>query len=212
MILLLGIFGSSFIIAFSGALMPGPLLTATIGESSRHGIKAGPIMMVGHSVLELLLVILLLLGLAPFIKMSVVTAVINLIGGLILLWFGVDMIRSIPGLSLEKTGKERNSNHLVLSGIVLSLSNPYWSFWWATIGLGLLLNARQTGPQGIFAFFVGHILADFVWYSVVSATIGSGKKFINRKVYQIIIGICAAFLVFFAVWFFYNGIIRISGK
>lgn len=32
------IFVSSFIIALSGAMMPGPLLTVTIGDSSRRGM------------------------------------------------------------------------------------------------------------------------------------------------------------------------------
>ena len=38
------IFASSFVIALSGALMPGPLLTATISESSRRGFIAGPLL------------------------------------------------------------------------------------------------------------------------------------------------------------------------
>ena len=36
-----------------------------------------------------------------------------------------------------------------------------------------------------------------------------GKNFISRKVYQVIIGICAVFLLLFASWFFYNGAIKI---
>jgi threonine/homoserine/homoserine lactone efflux protein len=49
------IFFSSFIIALSGAMMPGPLLTATISESSQRGVFAGPLLIVGHGILELLL-------------------------------------------------------------------------------------------------------------------------------------------------------------
>lgn len=46
---LLTIFVSSFVIGLSGALMPGPLLTATISESSQRGFIAGPLMIIGHA-------------------------------------------------------------------------------------------------------------------------------------------------------------------
>lgn len=46
--------------------MPGPLLTVTISESSQRGFIAGPLLIAGHAILELVLVIAFLLGLAPF--------------------------------------------------------------------------------------------------------------------------------------------------
>ena len=52
--------------------MPGPLLTATISESSQRGFITGPLMIAGHAILELVLVIALLLGLAPFFQQPVV--------------------------------------------------------------------------------------------------------------------------------------------
>jgi len=57
------IFITSFTVALSGALMPGPLLTVTISETAARGCSAGPLLMVGHSVLELVLVAAILLGL-----------------------------------------------------------------------------------------------------------------------------------------------------
>ena len=80
------IFASSFIIALSGALMPGPLLTATISESSQRGFIAGPLMIAGHALLELALVIALLAGLAPFFQLPLVFVVVALSGAAILLW------------------------------------------------------------------------------------------------------------------------------
>ena len=66
----LTIFVSSFVIALSGAMMPGTLLTVTISESSRRGVIAGPLLILGHGILELTLVTALLLGLAPLFRMN----------------------------------------------------------------------------------------------------------------------------------------------
>ena len=51
-LVLAGLASTSFIVALSGALMPGPLLTVTVGEAARRGFWAGPLIMVGHALLE----------------------------------------------------------------------------------------------------------------------------------------------------------------
>ena len=68
--------------------------------------------------------------------------------------------------------KPRN---LVLAGILLSLANPYWFIWWATIGIGYILFSFQYGIAGIIAFYSGHILADLAWYSMISFGIAKGR-------------------------------------
>ena len=60
---LIAIFFTSMVVALSGAMMPGPLLTITITESTRRGVASGPLLIAGHAVLELVLVIALLFGL-----------------------------------------------------------------------------------------------------------------------------------------------------
>jgi len=57
------IFSASFTLALSGALMPGPLFTITISESARRGFRAGPLLMVGHALLEVVLVAAVVQGL-----------------------------------------------------------------------------------------------------------------------------------------------------
>ena len=205
---LLGIFITSFIVALSGALMPGPLLTTTIGESSRHGSAAGPLLMLGHALLELALIALLFLGLAPLLKNNMVTAIISIVGGIILLWLAYGMFRSLSSLSLDQETKltKGGKRRLVAAGIMVSLSNPYWTIWWATIGLAYILQARMFGITGVIAFFIGHILADIAWYSFISLTVGSGRKMLTPMIYRGVVAICALFLVGFAVWFLVGGI------
>jgi threonine/homoserine/homoserine lactone efflux protein len=209
MLTFLTIFASSFVIALSGAMMPGPLLTATIGESSRRGFMAGPLMIVGHGILELALVIALLLGLAPFLNQDRVFAGIALAGAGILIWMAVGMFRSLPSLSLSFDTSEQQRGHLVLSGVLMSLANPYWTIWWATIGLGYILHCMRFGAWGIFFFFAGHILADLAWYALISGAVAKGRRFLNDRLYRGVIGGCAGFLVVFAGYFVYSGVNRV---
>ena len=198
---LLAIFFSSFLIAFSGAMMPGPLLTATVSESSRRGFLAGPMLIAGHGILEMGLVVLLVLGVAPFLQRDGVFAVIAIAGGAILLWMAFGMFRTLPTLSLSISAEKQGDNSLIMSGILMSLANPYWIIWWATIGFGYILHSMQFAMWGILFFFTGHILADLVWYSAVAAAVGKGRHLFTDGIYRGIVGTCAAFLVVFACYF-----------
>lgn len=186
--------------------MPGPLLTATISESSRRGFVAGPLMIAGHGILELFLVVALLLGLAPFFQDPMVFVATAFFGSLVLLWMAYGMFRSLPSLRLSFEEKETKGHHPITSGILMSLANPYWFIWWATIGLGYIVHSSQYGLWGIAAFFSGHILADLGWYSLVSAAVAKGRHYLTNRLYRGLIAGCAAFLVFFAGYFLHAAI------
>ncbi len=201
-----GIFATSFVIALSGALMPGPVLTVTISESTKRGFWAGPLIIVGHGILELGLVVLLLLGLGPYLSKDIVFGVVGVCGALILMWMAFGMFRSIPQLKLNLEPGEEASGNPVRAGVLMSLANPYFTIWWATIGVGYIVYAMKFGTAGVIAFFAGHISADFAWYSMVSLTISKGRTFISDRLYRRIIGVCAAALVVFSGWFGIMGI------
>jgi threonine/homoserine/homoserine lactone efflux protein len=202
----LHIFLSSFIIALSGALMPGPLLTVTIVESTRIGLRAGPLMILGHGILELILVVLLFYGLGSFLQQPGVLGLIGLFGGAILLWMAWGMIGGLSRLSLDLSAKGGTQKNPVWAGMLVSLSNPYWIIWWASIGLGYILFSAQYGLWGIALFFLGHILADFLWYALVSLSVAKGKRFLSDKAYRLLIGVCAAFLLLIGFYFGWSGL------
>ncbi|MCX5708890.1 MAG: LysE family transporter [Candidatus Omnitrophica bacterium] len=195
------VFMMSFTIALSGALMPGPLLTAVIAETAKLGFKSGPFMILGHALLEALMVGLLILGLAGLASNPAVMRSIAIIGSLVLLYFGFSMLYSLPKLSLKTKGKSPKSSNLIFLGVTVSISNPYWSFWWLTIGLGLVLAAQKQGLLAVLIFFAGHITADLVWYSLVSWGISKGREFISERIYRGIILTCAAALISFSLYF-----------
>lgn len=207
---LTGIFFGSFIIGLSGALMPGPMFVAVVGQTPRRGVWTGPVIVLGHGVLESALVAMVILGLAEFFSNASVLAAIAVIGGGVLLYMGVDMLRSAGRLSLfgsSGTGAETGLTrlHPFWAGIVTSLSNPYWILWWATIGLSYMVIARERGPAGLSAFLVGHVLSDLVWYSTVSVLVAGGRRWLTDGIYRGLIRVCAVVLVFFAIYFGWHG-------
>jgi threonine/homoserine/homoserine lactone efflux protein len=203
----LTIYAGSFTLALSGALMPGPLFTITIAEATRRGFRAGPMLMCGHSLLELALVVAIILGLGPILKQNAVMAVIALIGGAVLAWLGVDMIRTAGKLTLDQQDvapRAAFARHPVIMGVLASLANPYWIIWWATIGLGYLVSAMKFGVPGVGIFFLGHISGDFAWYCLVSYGVSRGKRILKDESYRAIIRVCGVLLLGFGGWFVFS--------
>jgi threonine/homoserine/homoserine lactone efflux protein len=203
---LASIFFSSLAVATSGAVMPGPVFTAVVGESSRRGTSAGPLFMSGHALLELALVVAIVLGLGPFLALRPVFVATALAGGAIMLFMGVSMFVSLPSLELDLSDSGKRYGRVILSAIVLSLSNPYWTVWWVTIGLGFMQKSLVYGVAGGIAFYLGHIAGDFLWYTFVSFSVSRGRRFLTTGRYRVLIGLCASLLCFFAISFIRSGI------
>ena len=203
------LFFNSFMVGFSGALMPGPLLAVGIAETPRHGWQTGPVICVGHAVAEIFIVVALSLGLAALAQNSMVAAIIGIVGGTALIVMGVQMaweiIRSKVNYEIVETDKG-SSHKLAGKGITATLSNPYWFVWWATTGLAFLVKSLKFGIIGPVVFYFGHILSDFVWYSVVSILIWAGKKIIMGRTLKVLIVACAIFLVYLGITFISDGI------
>ena len=213
---LIGFFVTSFVVGLSGALMPGPLVTLAIAETAKGGFRRGPTVVLGHAVVEALAVGGLLLGVSQVFAYPMVSSGIGLVGGLVLLWMGYGMARLAwrGDLSLDlpaavtPEGRQvqvASSRSLLASpavrGGAVSVANPYWLLWWATIGAAYVGKSLALGIAGPIAFFLGHISADLGWTCVVSAIVASGRKALNARVYQGVLLFCALALAVLGAYF-----------
>ena len=62
--MLVQIFIAAFIFGFSGALSPGPVLVAVIESTPKYGKLTGFMFIVGHSILEIVVIIAIFYNLA----------------------------------------------------------------------------------------------------------------------------------------------------
>jgi threonine/homoserine/homoserine lactone efflux protein len=205
---LIAIFFISLGVGFSGAVMPGPLLTVTINESYRNGFKAAPLLVAGHAVLEGSLVVLLVLGLDKVVHNSIFFGVVGIAGGAFLMWMGLGMVVDVRDRSVHLDLKNRGGPRMgpFAAGLTTSISNPYWSLWWATFGLSYLLLALRHGPAGVLSFYAGHIMSDVIWYFLVAFLIVTGKRFLSDRVYYYVILACGAFLLVLGARFMGGGL------
>jgi len=202
------IFITSLGIGLSGAVAPGPLLALTLKESMGQGRGAALWLSGGHSLCELLMVTALAGGLSQLISIDKISGPIGVLGGLILVWmaFGTFKQSGATGDLTQGPSSRSRPHNLLLGGAAVTVSNPYWTVWWLTAGLALLLMSTKAGPAGIISFYIGHISADFLWFGFVGFIVAWRSQMLSGKVYRRILQACAGFLLVFGILFGVYGI------
>ena len=204
----------AFTVGLSGALTPGPLTVLAIREATVFGVRAGPLATLGHAIAEGVTVVVLALGLSAALDdESPLTAVIALVGGGILVYLGVDLFRTLPRAELtpavvtapgETTASARR---VVLLGILVSVGNPYWVIWWASVGTKLTADSLDAGFAGPVAVFGGHIVFDLAWLTLMAWLVHSGRRWFGRRAYRGLLAVCGVFLIGLGAYFVGSGIV-----
>ena len=172
---------TAFAIGLTGALAPGPTLLATVNSSLQEGWRAGPKVAAGHALVEVLIFLII-------------------VGGLALIAFGV--MTAIGSRRAVLKGPEgKASGSAFLAGAVTSAANPYFWIWWLSVGSAFLLTGLNSGLIMAAAFIVGHWGADFGWYTLVSGSLDRGRSVLSQASYRGILGICGLFLICFGIYF-----------
>lgn len=194
------------IISLSGVLAPGPVMAATIaaGTKSKH---AGIFISLGHSAIELPLLAAIIFGMGFIFEHHTAKIVIGLVGGAYLLWMGFAMFKELKNYHLAKPPS--NSRGPVMTGLILSATNPYFTLWWATVGLNLAKDAVGLGYIAIILFAIVHSLCDMAWLEVLSFTSYKGTRFLNVKNQKRVLAACAAAIMFFGFVFIVKSLLTL---
>lgn len=204
-------------IGFSGAVVPGPLFTATIKDTLRYGPLSGPLVCVGHLLVEIPIVIALSLGVSYIINIPLVRAFIGIVGGLGLFYLGIGIIKdrkkyekmseeNMKDLKLDEFKAKKEFITPLKTGFIFTILNPAIFLWWFTVGNGLVMRGLAIGFIGVFLLFLGHWIADLSWYSFISFSLFKGKRFIKPKVYEAILLSCGILLLVIGLYFLYDSV------
>jgi len=184
-------------ISFSGAMTPGPVLAVTI-TNSYYSWKAGPLIAIGHGIIEIPLMFLIFFGFTKYLKLAWMKIVIGIIGGIILLYMGIKMVKD---KAIKIKMEEDPSYHPLVGGAITTAANPYFFIWWITIGSALILKSIEFGLKGFIIFIPAHWLCDFGWYFFVSLSVYKTRYLWSRRLYQNILKMCGLVLSGFGIYF-----------
>jgi threonine/homoserine/homoserine lactone efflux protein len=193
-----------FTIGVSAALVPGPMMLATVSISLKKGWKTGFYVFSGHSLVEITLILLIIMGASTLIVKDILSN-IAIIGGLAMTLFGMIIIRKAKeALTMDinaAAGKLDISSGPVSAGILTSALNPTFLFWWLTAGTAIIMQQYLAGVLAVIAFIIGHWLADLGFLVSVSSTFARGKQLVSRRAHQRLLYVCGSFLI--AIGFFF---------
>jgi threonine/homoserine/homoserine lactone efflux protein len=181
-------------------MAPGPITAVTVSKGTKSP-HAGAIIALGHGIVEIPLMILILYGFGEILKILYIKAIIGLLGGLFLLKMGLGLLK---GIKQAKVDSSNSPSSPLRAGIILTLANPYFLVWMATIGSILIFRSYAFGLLGFTIFIIAHWSCDFLWLYFLSALSFKGGQFFGKRLQQVLFLICGVFLLFFSSKFIYD--------
>jgi len=189
-IVLAGWFGLSL----TGALAPGPLSAAVIQQASKRGRLHGLFPMVGHSLVELVIVIAIILGVNSSV-LDPYTDLLMGVGGVVIILFGLVALRDYKQDDIVDKPKQvltaSSALEATTQGALVSVFSPYFLLWWIAAGFTAINYLLDTVEWSVGAVLIAgtliyftHISTDFLFgaFLSVGATYGSEKAQVDSKV------------------------------
>jgi len=189
-----GFVSEAVLISLSGVMAPGPVTAATLGKGSRTR-HAGALIAVGHGFVEVPVMVAVLLGVRWLVDVPYVRLGVSVLGALFLIVMAIGMFRSLREPEISPM---RSVGSPLTAGVLLTLGNPYFFVWWATIGAALVLRSVDFGVWGFVALAASHWLCDFVWNYVLSALSFKGGQFFGKRFQKAVFLVCGCVLAVFA--------------
>jgi len=187
-----------FVIGLTGALAPGPTLVATINASLAGDWTTGLKISLGHIVVETLIFLLIVLGLAAVAQPY--TNEIAGVGGTALVVFGIMTVLGSREASLTASSAGTVPNPY-MAGLLTSAANPYFWIWWLSVGSAMVIAGLEGGLVLAGIFMIGHWCADTGWYTFVSTGVSRGRTILSDHTYHRIMAACGVFLVLFGLYY-----------
>lgn len=172
----------------------GPMCLLVFNTSASHGLALGITLVLAITLVDLLFIALSCFGIGSILSKTKVKNIVKLLGALVLILFGVNMIAGAFDISILpniKLFSEINSGSIFIQGLFLTASNPLTIIFWGGVFSTQVIENGYNKKQ-LYLFGIGCVLStiSFLTLIAVLSTIISG--FLNAtviKVLNIFVGI-----------------------
>lgn len=194
-----------FVSAFALGLLFNAMPGAVFAESLRRGLRGGfgPAfaVQIGSLVGDFAWAVLGLLGAAALFSLPVVQTPLALLGAAFLAWLAWQALRDglAPMPTFDPTAAPARRGPALLSGVVLSLSNPMNITYWAGLGGTVVaLGAADPGWTVFAAFLAGFMASSVLWCFFCAGLIAWTRRHVGPATWRALHVGSAAGLAYFA--------------
>lgn len=183
-------------LGLSAGLSPGPLLTLVVTRSLARGFWAGLRVALSPLISDAPIVVLSLLlfnALPPLFEQAV-----TVVGGLYVIYLGIDTIRSARHASLAAQAAGSVAAHVDLwQGALVNFLSPHPWLFWVTIGAPTLTRAWQASPVYAVAFLIGFYALLVGGKIAVALAVAGGRRHLTDSWYRrLLVGAGALLCIF----------------
>jgi threonine/homoserine/homoserine lactone efflux protein len=180
---------AGFVVSLATVAIPGPATLVASRLALQRHLSAAIWFLVGVTVLDVALFAALAAGAAPALRKIGALPMVEIVGGLALLWGGASSIRhakptdqKVPKVEVE--GRSLFGSFVL--GFLIAAANPHYWIWWVTAGLAFVEAARAHGAPGL-AWMLGALVGGFVaWYVPLLWAVSRGSSLLSPRAERLV--------------------------
>lgn len=179
----------------------GPVFFALIQTALHRGFWQGALLAFGIFLNDLMVVVAALFGSVSLIKGSENYKLLGIIGGSLLIIFGIFTLRR-KQLAKHKTQDQADENHAIIyvgKGFLLNLANPFVWLFWLTVVVGATASYKAD-TYSLTLFFSTALGIIFITDLLKVFTASRLKEFLTEKFLIIINKIAGIGLLLFGIF------------
>jgi threonine/homoserine/homoserine lactone efflux protein len=169
------------------AFLIGPAFIALIQTSIHSGLKAGLLFALGISLSDLTLISLSYLGAIQFLNNEANQFYVGIIGGCILIGFGVVTffkkykVNTKRGIEVKLSVTGQGHTKYILKGFFMNILNPFLLIFW--LGVMSFVSAKYgVGTKEVVSFFTAAIITVFLTDSLKCTIANRIRRYITISV------------------------------
>lgn len=189
---------SAFLVSLATVVVPGPITLVLSRLAISHRITRAIWFLAGCLLVDIALFGALAAGAAPLLRRLGALPMVEIVGGLALLWGGWRSLRRpVRPRDPESASQiERlSARRAFLVGVIVCLGNVHYWFWWITAGLAFVEAARAHGYPGLLWILVALIGGVLAWYVPLLWALHHGRSLLTPRAERwVLVGIGALLL------------------
>lgn len=203
----MSLFLSYIILGLSLSAPVGPINAAQLDKGLKKGFWHAWLFGLGAVTADILYMVLVYLGVVHFLSTPFMQTFLWLFGAFVLIYTGIESVISAGKVTVSSDKKDDSLLSSMLSGFVMSLSNPMTILFWLGIyGSVLVKTAADYGTGDLLLYSAAVIFGVLLWDFAMAGMASTFRKFLNNRGIAFISVISGLSLIGFGIYFGFRAI------